>query len=94
MVAIGRGLMAKPKLLMMDEPSQGLAPFLVAELFQTISKINVQGISIMLVEQNAQHALRLAQRAYVMETGRITREGLERNFWEILISARPTSECS
>jgi branched-chain amino acid transport system ATP-binding protein len=75
MVAIGRGLMAKPSLLMMDEPSLGLAPLIVAELFNTISEINLHGLSILLVEQNARHALTLASRAYVMETGRITREG-------------------
>ena len=75
MVAIGRGLMAKPSLLMMDEPSLGLAPLIVAELFRTVSEINAHGLSILLVEQNATHALNLASRAYVMETGRITREG-------------------
>ena len=82
MLAIGRGLMAKPALLMMDEPSLGLAPLLVAELFKTISEINLHGLSILLVEQNAQHALRLARRAYVMETGRVTREGLGRELLE------------
>jgi branched-chain amino acid transport system ATP-binding protein len=75
MVAVGRGLMSRPRLLMMDEPSQGLAPLLVNQLFKTIVKINEKGISILLVEQNAQHALRLAHRAYVLETGRVTREG-------------------
>ncbi|EFK08297.1 ABC transporter, ATP-binding protein [delta proteobacterium NaphS2] len=75
MVAIGRGLMAKPSLLMLDEPSLGLAPLIVAELFRTISEINHHGVSILLVEQNAARALNLANRAYVMETGRITREG-------------------
>jgi branched-chain amino acid transport system ATP-binding protein len=75
MVAIGRGLMAKPLLLMLDEPSLGLAPLIVAELFRTISQINQQGLSILLVEQNARHALALAGRAYVMETGKIAREG-------------------
>ena len=75
MVAIGRGLMAKPLLLMMDEPSLGLAPLIVGELFRIISEINRHGLSILLVEQNATHALHLAKRAYVMETGRITREG-------------------
>jgi len=75
MVAIGRGLMAKPLLLMLDEPSLGLAPLIVAELFRTISQINQQGLSILLVEQNARHALTLAGRAYVMETGKIAREG-------------------
>ena len=82
MLAIGRGLMAKPVLLMMDEPSLGLAPLLVAELFKTISEINLHGLSILLVEQNAQHALRLARRAYVMETGRVTREGLGKELLE------------
>jgi branched-chain amino acid transport system ATP-binding protein len=76
MLAIGRGLMAKPKLLMMDEPSLGLAPLLVAELFNTITEINTHGLSVLLVEQNARHALRLADRGYVMETGKVTREGL------------------
>ena len=75
MVAIARGLMAKPYLLMMDEPSLGLAPLIVAELFRTISEVNQHGLSILLVEQNAMHALNLAARAYVMETGRITRQG-------------------
>ena len=78
MVAIGRGLMSQPQLLMMDEPSQGLAPLLVGELFRTMSVISEEGISILLVEQNAQHALRLAGRAYVLETGRVIREGTAR----------------
>ena len=82
MLAIGRGLMAKPVLLMMDEPSLGLAPLLVAELFKTISEINLHGLTILLVEQNAQHALRLARRVYVMETGRVTREGLGKELLE------------
>lgn len=82
MVAIGRGLMAKPLLLMLDEPSLGLAPLIVAELFRTISEINRQGLSVLLVEQNARHALALAGRAYVMETGKIAREGSGR---ELLI---------
>jgi branched-chain amino acid transport system ATP-binding protein len=75
MVAIARGLMSRPKLLMMDEPSLGLAPMLVAELFRTVETINKEGVSILLVEQNARHALKLAQRAYVLETGRITAAG-------------------
>ena len=79
MVAIGRGLMAKPSLLMMDEPSLGLAPLIVTDLFRTVSEINRQGLSILLVEQNATRALNLADRAYVMETGRIAREGSEKN---------------
>jgi branched-chain amino acid transport system ATP-binding protein len=79
MVAIGRGLMAQPRLLMLDEPSQGLAPLLVEELFQTMARITKEGISILLVEQNARQALRLASRAYVLETGRITREAAARD---------------
>lgn len=82
MVAIGRALMAKPKLLMLDEPSLGLAPLVVRELFRTIESINKEGISILLVEQNVKHSLRLAHRAYIMETGRIVREGEGENFLE------------
>ncbi len=74
MVAIGRALMAKPKLLMLDEPSLGLAPLVVAELFRTVKKINGEGISVLLVEQNVKNSLELAHRAYVLDTGRITRE--------------------
>jgi branched-chain amino acid transport system ATP-binding protein len=74
MVAIGRALMARPKLLMLDEPSLGLAPLVVAELFRTVKKINREGISVLLVEQNVKNSLELAHRAYVLETGRITRE--------------------
>ncbi|MGH8905129.1 MAG: ABC transporter ATP-binding protein [Egibacteraceae bacterium] len=73
MLAIGRALMAGPKLLLLDEPSMGLAPKLVAQIFRIISEINEQGITILLVEQNAAAALRHAQRAYVLETGSIVR---------------------
>ena len=75
MLAIGRGLMSKPKLLLLDEPSMGLAPVLVDEIFNIIQEINAQGVSILLVEQNAQMALSIANRAYVLETGRIVIEG-------------------
>jgi branched-chain amino acid transport system ATP-binding protein len=75
MVAIARGLMALPHLLMLDEPSQGLAPLLVEELFGTISTVSKEGISILLVEQNIFKALQLANRAYVLENGRIVRAG-------------------
>jgi branched-chain amino acid transport system ATP-binding protein len=71
MLAIGRGLMARPKILLLDEPSMGLAPVLVEVIFQTIRNINAQGVTILLVEQNALMALRIAQRGYVLETGRI-----------------------
>jgi branched-chain amino acid transport system ATP-binding protein len=75
MVAIGRALMSDPKLLMLDEPSLGLAPLLVTEIFRTIERINGDGISILLVEQNVNYSLELADRAYVLEAGTIRREG-------------------
>ena len=75
MLAIGRALMARPKLLMLDEPSLGLAPMLVKAIFQTIREINEQGVTILLVEQNARAALRLADKGYVLETGNIVLEG-------------------
>ena len=74
-LAIARGLMADPKLMLLDEPSMGLAPVLVEEVFDIIEKINKQGTSILLVEQNAQMALSIADRAYVLETGTIVLEG-------------------
>jgi branched-chain amino acid transport system ATP-binding protein len=75
MLAMGRGLMSEPELLLLDEPSMGLAPFLVDEIFDIIEEINSQGTSILLVEQNAQMALSIADRAYVLETGRLVLEG-------------------
>ena len=75
MLAIGRALMARPKLLMLDEPSLGLAPMLVKAIFQTIREINQQGVTILLVEQNARAALKLADKGYVLETGNIVLEG-------------------
>ena len=75
MLAIGRALMAKPKLLLLDEPSMGLAPILVKEIFSIIREINKQGTTILLVEQNARMALLAADRAYVMETGSIVLSG-------------------
>jgi branched-chain amino acid transport system ATP-binding protein len=75
MCAIGRGLMARPRLLMLDEPALGLAPMLVKQVFAALKEINGSGVTILLVEQNVQHALRLAHRAYVLETGRVTLEG-------------------
>jgi branched-chain amino acid transport system ATP-binding protein len=75
MVAIGRGLMALPRLIMLDEPSLGLAPIVVKEMFEIIRKINAEGITIMLVEQNVQQSLKLADRAYVLENGRVVLEG-------------------
>lgn len=75
MLAIARGLMAHPKLLLLDEPSMGLAPILVEQIFDIIQDINKQGTSILLVEQNAQMALSISQRAYVLETGHNVLEG-------------------
>ncbi len=75
MVAIGRGLMAGPKLLMLDEPSLGLAPILVEEVFGVITEINRLGVTVLLVEQNTQHALTLAHKGFVMELGRIALSG-------------------
>lgn len=75
MLAIGRGLMSKPKFMMLDEPSSGLAPSLVLKLFQLLEKLNDEGITILLVEQNVRSALEIADRGYVIETGRITLEG-------------------
>jgi branched-chain amino acid transport system ATP-binding protein len=73
MLAIGRALMARPKLLLLDEPSLGLAPKLVAQIFSIITEINAQGTTILVVEQNAAQALKRAHRAYVLETGRVVR---------------------
>jgi branched-chain amino acid transport system ATP-binding protein len=75
MLATGRGLMSRPTLLLLDEPSMGLSPILVEEIFRIIKEINSQGTSILLVEQNALMALSIANRAYVLETGRIVLEG-------------------
>ncbi|GII76923.1 ABC transporter ATP-binding protein [Sphaerisporangium rufum] len=73
MVAIGRALMSRPKVLLLDEPSMGLAPKLVAQIFSIIKEINDRGTTVLLVEQNAQQALQLAHRAYVLETGRVVK---------------------
>ena len=75
MLAIGRALMSRPNLLLLDEPSLGLAPIIVSRIFRIIREINEQGTTVLLVEQNAKAALRLAHRAYVLETGRIVMQG-------------------
>ena len=75
MLAIGRALMAKPRLLLLDEPSMGLAPIIVQDIFRTLQRINAEGLTIFLVEQNVKQALKLAQRAYVMENGGIALQG-------------------
>ena len=75
MLAVGRALMSRPKLMMMDEPSLGLAPLVVKDIFSIIKEINQQGVTILLIEQNANMALKIADQAYVMETGSITLSG-------------------
>jgi branched-chain amino acid transport system ATP-binding protein len=76
MLAVGRALMSRPRLMLLDEPSMGLAPMLIQQIFSIISEINQQGTTILLVEQNAQQALSRAHRAYVLETGRIVKTGV------------------
>lgn len=75
MLAIGRALMCKPKMLLLDEPSMGLSPLLVKEIFHIIRDVKQDGVTVLLVEQNAKMALEIADRAYVLETGRVTMEG-------------------
>ena len=75
MLAIGRALMARPRVLLLDEPSMGLAPMVIQQIFRIIAEINQQGTTVLLVEQNAQQALSRSDRAYILETGTITREG-------------------
>ena len=79
MLAIGRALMARPQVLLLDEPSMGLAPMIISQIFQIISEINKQGTTILLVEQNAQQALTRSDRAYILETGEVTRAGVARD---------------
>jgi branched-chain amino acid transport system ATP-binding protein len=79
MLAIGRALMAKPKLLLLDEPSLGLAPLMVGRIFEVIARLKAEGVTMLLVEQNARKALEVADRAYVMETGLITMSGAARD---------------
>ena len=75
MLAMGRALMAQPRIILMDEPSMGLSPLFVTEIFKIITEVNKQGVTILLVEQNAKKALSIANRAYVLETGKIVNEG-------------------
>ena len=82
MLAVGRALMSRPKLMMMDEPSLGLAPLIVKEIFQIIREVNSRGVTILLIEQNANMALQVADKAYVLETGRITMQGTGRELLE------------
>jgi branched-chain amino acid transport system ATP-binding protein len=82
MLAIGRALMSRPRLLLLDEPSMGLAPMLIAQIFEIIKQINSEGISVLLVEQNATQALRVAHRGYVLETGYVVKDGSGRDLLE------------
>ena len=79
MLAIGRALMARPEVLLLDEPSMGLAPMIISQIFKIISEINKQGTTVLLVEQNAQQALSRSDRAYILETGSVTRAGVARD---------------
>ncbi len=92
MLAIARALMGRPKLLMLDEPSLGLAPLIVKQIFATLAELNAQGMTIFLVEQNAFHALKLAHRAYVMVNGVITMAGGGRELLARPRSAKPISK--
>ena len=76
---MGRALMAHPKIILMDEPSMGLSPLFVSEIFKIIEEINKQGVTVLLVEQNAKKALSIANRAYVLETGKVVKEGNARD---------------
>ena len=82
MVAIGRGLMSNPSILMLDEPSLGLAPILVDEVLDTVRRLKAQGMTILLVEQNVREALDLADRGYVLQTGRIVAQGTGKELLE------------
>ena len=88
MLAIARALMTRPRLLLLDEPSLGLAPMLAREIFRTLARINATGVAVLLVEQNARRALRLAARGYVLETGRVAAAGTSR---ELAADARVRS---
>ena len=85
MLAIGRALMCRPRLLLLDEPSLGLAPLIIARFFETIEQLREEGVTVFLVEQNANQALKLADRGYVLENGRIVMEGSGQ---ELLADAR------
>lgn len=95
MLAIARGLMAKPKLILLDEPSMGLAPVLVEQIFDIIQDINQNGTSVLLVEQNAQMALSIANRAYVLETGSVILEGSAKELMKnpIVVEAYLGGQC-
>ena len=85
MLAIGRAIMSKPKIMLMDEPSMGLSPLLVKEIFEVIKQLNQEGMTILLVEQNAKMALSIAHRAYVLETGKIVLQGKASDMLETIM---------
>ena len=92
MLAIGRALMARPKVLLLDEPSMGLAPMVISQIFKIISEINKQGTTVLLVEQNAQQALSRSDRAYILETGNgHPVAGWHETCWPTTAFAPPTS---
>ena len=91
MLAIGRALMARPKVLLLDEPSMGLAPMVISQIFKIISEINEQGTTVLLVEQNAQQALSRSDRAYILETGEVTRRVMRETCWRTTAFAPHTS---
>ena len=82
MLAMGRALMSKPKILLLDEPSMGLSPLFVSEIFKIIEEVSAQGVTVLLVEQNAKKALSIADRAYVLETGRVVMSGPAKELME------------
>ena len=82
MLAIARALMARPRVLLLDEPSLGLAPIVIRDIFRELKRVNDQGVSILLVEQNAKQALMLSHRAYVLQTGRLLKEGMSKDLLE------------
>tara|TARA_Y100000996_G_scaffold339846_1_gene276864 strand:- start:286 stop:606 length:321 start_codon:yes stop_codon:yes gene_type:complete len=94
MLAVGRALLARPSLLMLDEPSLGLSPLIVEELFGIIESLNREGMSILIVEQNARKALQVSNRAYVMELGKIVQKGISKDLMsdENIVSAYLGSE--
>jgi ABC-type branched-subunit amino acid transport system ATPase component len=91
MLAIGRALMARPRVLLLDEPSMGLAPMVISQIFKIISEINSQGTTVLLVEQNAQQALTRSDRAYILETGEVTVAGWPGSCWPTTAFAPPIS---
>jgi branched-chain amino acid transport system ATP-binding protein len=79
MLAMGRALMSRPKVLLLDEPSMGLSPIMVDKIFEVVRDVHAQGVTVLLVEQNASRALKIADRAYVMESGLLTMQGAARD---------------